>query len=557
MNYIDSSAARHSSGRLPDDMLGVRARAVGPELDTALVSLRDMVLVLRRGKWIVKLCLVISLALAVTYLLRTSPEYTATSQVILEPRRLTAPEAVSGPSAALDSAQAESQMQVVKSERILSTVFDALHLADAPEFAHPRPGLRQRLTAALGRLSAWLAPEPARNAVPDPDGLRERAFQAFTDRVSVRRIGQSYVLEISYRARSPVEASRLTNSITAAYIHSQIRRKLEAARRGAEFLENRVSVLESEEAAGTQAIRDGTIPLMSFPDAESRVISAAREPLAKSSPQTLLVLFFGLVAGLLGGGGIVAVRHSLDRRIHTAGQVWRHFGLPCLSVMPVGRKRGARRLPFDLVLSDPQAPFARALRAAYTAVVTASARDATFRSLGVVSWRPGEGKSTFAGNLAHFIAATGENVVLIDADLADPTLSEVLAPEATGSLGEAVSGASELGELTPQTLRRHLGLVPARGRYEPQRPNLFLGTAAMGRFLGHLRDTGDVVVDLPAMAQAPHAQAIAAFLDGVILVIESGRTTIDEAATAIRTLEGARANLLGIVLNKGDGRSGT
>ena len=58
------------------------------------------------------------------------------------------------------------------------------------------------------------------------------------------------------------------------------------------------------------------------------------------------------------------------------------------------------------------------------------------------------------------------------------------------------------------------------------------------------------------MAEAPHAQAVAAFLDGVILVVECGRTTIDEVATAIRTLEGARANVLGIVLNKGDGQSG-
>ena len=550
MNYIDAAPPRRAPDPLSEDIFGPRGRPHAPEHDAALVSLRDMLQGLRRGKWSVLGCVAAALALALAYLLRTPPEYTAIAQVILEGRQMTPQEAVSGPSAALDSAQAESQMQVVKSERILSAVFDALDLADAPEFAHPVPSLRQRAMGAVADLVARVAPGPKGDAASDPDGPRERAFQAFVDRVAVRRIGQSYVLEISYRAGDPAQASRLTNSITAAYVHSQIERKLAAARRGAEFLANRVASIEAEEAAAAAAIRSGAIPAMSLPDAESRVISAAREPLGKSSPQTLLTLVFATAVGLLAGGGILAVHHSLDRRIRTAGQVWRHFGLPCLSAMPVTRKRRGRRLPFDLVLDDPQAPFARALRAAYTAVVTGTARDAATRSLGVVSWAPGEGKSTFAGNLAHFIAATGDSVVLIDADLADPTLSQALAPDAVGGLGEAVSGVTNLAGLSPQQVRHGLGLVPARGRYEPNRPNLFLGTAAMGRFLSELRAGSDVVVDLPSMAQAPHAQAIAAFLDGVILVVECGRTTIDDVATAIRMLEAAHANLLGVVLNK-------
>jgi polysaccharide biosynthesis transport protein len=554
MNYMDAAAGRRASDILRDDG-AAPPRGASPMHDTSLVSLGEILQVLRRGRSVLAACLLVSLAAAVVYLERTPPEYTATAQVILEPRRLTAQEAVAGPSATLDSAQAESQMQVAKSERILAAVFDALDLANAPEFAHPAPTLKQRLVETIGRFAARLLPNAPGDGAADPDGPRERAFQAFTDRVSVRRIGQSYVLEVSYRASRPEQASRLANSITAAYIHSQVERKLAAARRGAEFLENRVSVLQSEEEAAAQAIRDGVIPATSFPDAESRVISAAREPLGKSAPQTLLVLLFATAVGVLLGGGILAVRHSLDRRIRTAGQVWRHFGLPCLAVMPVARRRGTRRLPFNLAIDDPQGAFARALRVAYTAVVTGTARDAATRSLGVVSWRSGEGKSTFAGNLAHFIAATGEAVVLVDTDLADPTLSQDLAPGATGGLGEALSDATALTSLAPLQVRQHLGLVPAGGRYGPSRPNLFLGTAAMGRFLAHLRDGHDVVVDLPAMAHAPHAQAIAGFLDGVILVVESGRTTVDEVTTAIRKLDDAHGRILGIVLNKGDSRS--
>ena len=537
------------------DLFGPQPRHAAPGQDPALGVAGDLLDVARRGKWIVLGCLAAALVLAVVYLVRTPPEYTASAQVILEPRRLTPQEAMAGSSATLDSAQAESQMQVVRSERILTTVFDTLDLAQAPEFAHPAPGLRQRAMSVFAALLSRLLPAAA-DEPPSPAAERLRAFEAFTDRVTVRRIGQSYVLEISYRAPSAAQAARLTNSITAAYVHSQIERKLAAARRGAEFLENRMASLEAEETAAAAAIRYGAIPAMSLPDAESRVISAAREPLGKSAPQTVLVLVFAAAVGLLLGCGILAVRHSLDRRVRTPGQLWRQFGLTCLTVLPVARRRGLRRLPYDLVVSDARAPFAQALRAAYTAIVAAGPRDIAFRSLGVASWRSGEGKSTLAGNLAHFIAATGEPVRLVDADLQDAALSQGLAPQATGGLCEALLDHAHLEHLKPQDLRPDLAFVPARGRYEPYRPNIFLGAPPVGRFLTQLREGGDVVVDLPAMERSPHTQAIAGFLDGIILVVECGRTTLDEVALAMRTLEAARAKLLGVVLNKGSSRVG-
>ncbi|MCW6509046.1 tyrosine-protein kinase domain-containing protein [Lichenifustis flavocetrariae] len=555
MNYMDQAGHERLREAAADDAIfSSKARITLPEHDPALVSIGEMLQVLRRGKWIVLACLGVCLGVAGVYLYRTPPEYSASSQVILEPRRLTSQEAAAGISAALDSAQAESQMQVVKSERILSIVFDTLDLLHAPEFVHREPGLRQRLTDALSKFLPALKPSGGQQSKPDEERLI--AFEAFSNRVSVRRIGQSYVLEISYRALSPAQAARLTNSITAAYIHSQIEQKVAAARRGAEFLEDRFAVLRQEEQTAADAIRDGAIPAMPFPDSDARVISAAREPLGKSYPQNAIVLVFAAAVGLLIGCGILAVRQSLDRRVRTASQIWRHFGLPCLSVLPVTKRRGRNRVPFDLVVCDAKAPFSQALRSAYTSIVTAGARQTTFRALGVVSWRTGEGKSTIAGNLAHFIAATGEKAVLIDADLQDPALSEVLAPEATAGLCEALGDHADLIALKPETLRRDLGFVPARSRFEPYRPNLFLGAPQVGRFINHLRDSGDVIVDLPAMVRSPHAQAICGFLDAVVLVVECGQTTIDEVAMAVRTLESAQAQLVGIVLNKGANRHG-
>jgi len=46
------------------------------------------------------------------------------------------------------------------------------------------------------------------------------------------------------------------------------------------------------------------------------------------------------------------------------------------------------------------------------------------------------------------------------------------------------------------------------------------------------------------------AAALAANVDGVVVVVEAGRTRRDEIQNARRTLEMARGNFLGFILNK-------
>ena len=555
MNQVGQESVRQK--RRPATVFGKRAGFTLLDQDHTLINIDEILEILRRGKWVLLLWLILCLSMAGLYLFVTAPEYVASSLVILEPRRLSAPQDNSITLATtLDSAQAESQIQVVKSERILSFVFDVLDLEHAPEFSHLKPGLRQRIqtgiVAALPSLKSLMTTDnPA-----SPNDQRSKAFQAFSDRVGVRRIGQSYVLEIAYRAASAAQAARLANSITAAYIRDQIELKATAARRGAEYLQGRIADIKQEQDAALEAVREGVIPSTPFPDSDARVISAAREPLSKSYPQTLVILAFATASGLLIGSAILAVRHSLDRTIRSAQQLWRALGLECLSVIPVVRKRLRSRVPFDLVISEAVAPFSESLRSAYTSIMTASAVEDSHRSVGLVSWSAGEGKSTIAGNLAHFIAASGGKVVLIDADLRDADLSQALAPDAMAGLCEALSEHSDPSQLVAAPLHRNMDFVPARGRFKRYSPNLFLGSPEIRRFLGTLREQSDVVVDLPAMSQSSHAQAISRFLDGVVLIVQADRTTLDEVALAVRTLQNAQAVLLGVILNRGVIRPG-
>jgi succinoglycan biosynthesis transport protein ExoP len=69
--------------------------------------------------------------------------------------------------------------------------------------------------------------------------------------------------------------------------------------------------------------------------------------------------------------------------------------------------------------------------------------------------------------------------------------------------------------------------------------------------VGDERTTLDrVVVDLPPVDELPTLQPLLDSLDGLIIVVEAGRTSIDEVAAAVHDIESSGSTVLGIVLNK-------
>ncbi|MBL7406432.1 lipopolysaccharide biosynthesis protein, partial [Escherichia coli] len=59
-----------------------------------------------------------------------------------------------------------------------------------------------------------------------------------------------------------------------------------------------------------------------------------------------------------------------------------------------------------------------------------------------------------------------------------------------------------------------------------------------------------VVVDLPPVDELPTLRPLLDGLDGLIIVVEAGRTSIDDVAAAVHDLESGGSTVLGIVLNK-------
>ena len=88
------------------------------------------------------------------------------------------------------------------------------------------------------------------------------------------------------------------------------------------------------------------------------------------------------------------------------------------------RKNRSRNYEAKLITSsDPKSPISEAFRTIRTNIEFSSI-DKQIKNILVTSTIPSEGKSTIAANLGVTMAAAGKRVLLIDADLRNPTLGK-------------------------------------------------------------------------------------------------------------------------------------
>ncbi|MGC5778804.1 Wzz/FepE/Etk N-terminal domain-containing protein [Methylobacterium sp. NFXW15] len=511
----------------------------------------DLIAAVRRraiwlGLWIL-FCLIAGLG----YVAVAQPEYVASAQIALEPRVRLPPgtDAAAAASAAapvLDSAQTESQLQVIRSARNLRYVFDTLKLDSDSAYADKGPGLVGR---TLGKILGLFSPPSSR---PSDDELasraREIAFQNFSDRVQVRRLGQSYVLEVSFRGLTPANTTRITNSIAAAYIRDQVFVHAASDQRGIEFLQGRISLIQAEKKAAEEAVATGVITDFQFPDSDARIVGSALPPLAAAFPQTKLILLFSGILGLVTGIASIAVLHNFDRKVRSPAQIRRLLGVDCLVSVPRWK---AGRLTDTTALTQPETEFALAMRLLRTVIFAAGIKSQQV-SIGFVGCQEGDGCTILSANLAHLLAAFGSRVALIDANLGRPDLTRRLAPRAGTGLDTIMQSPSPATDLPEVAITPSLSFVPAVAGLATGHkadPNAFLGSPAIRTGLSHLVRQRDVILDMASLESSPDAQAIGHMLTGVVLVATLNRTKLDQLSEAIRALRSANTRVLGIVLN--------
>ena len=138
-----------------------------------------------------------------------------------------------------DPIEIESQIQLIKSKTIASSVIKKLQLTNYIDLES-----RKNSTNTLGFLRSLFG-----TRAPDPDPL-EYAIAAFNDGLTVEPVG-GRVLAIKFSSKSPEQAAEIANAVATAYITDQLEAKYQANRIATNWLQERQQLLRVQ-AEGAQ-----------------------------------------------------------------------------------------------------------------------------------------------------------------------------------------------------------------------------------------------------------------------------------------------------------------
>lgn len=523
-------------------------RADGP-----VVLLKQVAAIAWRYKLRLAACIATGIVLAALYAHSLPRTYNATATMLLEPRQFS--NASNVLQQGLDLNSAESELQILLSERLLSAVFNSLRLYESPELGPQESGmLRSAITGAIDLFRSTFGAQPDVSAAPEADQsssapspeetLKRIAFANFVDRVYARRVGQSYVVEVGYWSTDPSQPARVANAIISGYILQSVIAKEQIAQAGTETLQGRLDALANQVNAATEAMAEGTLPKVATPDADAKITGAALHPLSPSSPRTSLIVAFGGVLGLFCGMAALGMSVAFDRKVRAPKDLQFETPLPCLATLPeTAAGLAMARLGVSSRNVQRQAGALRDLRTLID-IACVPRKGEKHVVIALAGCSRDSGASALSLSLADMLARSGRSASVFWCE-----------PHAQGASGAPASMLDIAGSdrHLEELIFEHRGGVPVLPilSREP-----LINTYANFRnprireIIDIARAKGDVIIELPALDASLDALALASHADAVLVIARWGRTTREAVKDAEHQFRRAGANLIGYVINR-------
>lgn len=500
------------------------------------MELREYVALFRKWLWLLVLCTILAGVVAFVVSKNTTPIYEASSLLRINQ--------------ASNPATTVAYADILTAERLARTYANLLTTRPVLEETARRVGID------VETLKETITVTPVRDALllevkvegPNPKLIAAVANvlpQVFIDRDRELQLGQvsrwREGLEAEIEA-TLADISRTQEDLKNAPDDTQ-KTRLEASL--AQYRTTYSSLLASAQQARTAEAQATNNLVVAEPAIETD------EPIR---PRTLTNTLLAAVIGAMLAIGAAFLIEYLDDTVKTPDDVERVSGLSTLGAIARLKDGGAARQ--IVAWSRTRVPESEAYRTLRTNIQFSSV-DKPIKALMVTSSSPAEGKSTTAANLAVVLAQTSQRVIIVDTDLRRPVLHKVFGvPNNTGLTTALLAGEATELDLHLQSTEIDTLKVLTSGPIPPN-PSELLGSHKMAMLVVSLSEKADIVIfDSPPVLAVTDAAVLSRQVDGVLVVVDAGKTKEQALANAVAELQKANANVLGIALNRLDTRRG-
>ncbi|MEP7133753.1 MAG: Wzz/FepE/Etk N-terminal domain-containing protein [Chloroflexota bacterium] len=277
-------------------------------------------------------------------------------------------------------------------------------------------------------------------------------------------------------------------------------------------------------------------------------IEKAIPPAKPVRPQPRMYAILGGIVGMVLTMGMIFVIEYLDDTLKTPQDVQQALGIPVLGSITNMQSvsNTTKGLPVAWQLPSQTS---EAIDALLTNLEFSGAEASSLKTLLVIGINESDaGKTSLAADLAVSYVQSGSSVVLLDADLQNPSahryfglanengFSDLLADDSkTKAAGKKVEGLDGLSVITGG----NANTAPTTdGVTKPNR---------IVKILDTLRKQSDVVIIAAPSINVADSWVLAAKVDGVLLVIQPGVTNLSEARRSLEQLKRAGATIPGVV----------
>jgi len=287
-----------------------------------------------------------------------------------------------------------------------------------------------------------------------------------------------------------------------------------------------------------------------------RIVDKADTPLYPYKPRKMFNIMLAIIIGLFGGVGLAFFFEYLDNTLKTPEDVEKYTRYPTLGIIPsfVSDKKvkGKKRVqPVETIsFTNPKSMVSEAFRTMRTSIIL-SFINKNPKKLLVTSPSPSEGKTTVALNLAITLALAEHSVLLIDSDMRQPGLHKIFGSKNLDGFSNLLAGNAKINKVLKISKVPNLSYISS-GPIPPN-PTELLGTKQFSYLLAFLTKKFDYIIfDSPPTMGFADSLILSSMVDGTILVIEGGKTTIQALKKVKDLFRSINSKILGVVINNVD-----